>query len=342
MRIPGLLIVLFGNLSLSQAWTSPRVLRVAPSSRKATPLPSFWVADESPRESDDRRLRWSRPTRLPRKPWLLVVAVVVASLLWPSRVAAEALLQPTYSTNPPLVMHTIGSPISRKNELTLSFRLLFASIVGAAVGKERSTAPHSAAGVRTMALVSLGAAAFTICSMYGFTLVGRYDPSRMASNVASGVGFVGAGVITTTSSKLNRGDWPESRVHGLTTAAAIWLSAAMGVASGVGMYVVSSVAAICTITILRVNRFADRIADEKQRLKLRRRKRRKQLQKATMRTDEELELEELTEQALHSIPIEKPRRKSETYDEHVSSDEFGILMSLDRRKSTEESEKYLE
>jgi putative Mg2+ transporter-C (MgtC) family protein len=73
------------------------------------------------------------------------------------------------------------------------------------------------AGVRTMALVAMGASAFTVVSAYGFVGFDKYDASRMAASVASGVGFVGAGVITTTAS-----DKSQNVVHGLTTAATIW------------------------------------------------------------------------------------------------------------------------
>jgi putative Mg2+ transporter-C (MgtC) family protein len=68
-----------------------------------------------------------------------------------------------------------------------------------------------------MALVAMGASAFTVVSAYGFVGFDKYDASRMAASVASGVGFVGAGVITTTAS-----DKSQNVVHGLTTAATIW------------------------------------------------------------------------------------------------------------------------
>lgn len=132
-------------------------------------------------------------------------------------------------------------------ERMLTLRLIFAALVGSAVGWERAASKHSA-GIRTMALVSLGAATFTICSMYGFGGVG--DPSRMASNVASGVGFLGAGVITTQAYSDDRA----GMVSGLTTAAAIWLSAAVGVASGVGMYLIAGTTAALTIGTLRFGR----------------------------------------------------------------------------------------
>lgn len=103
-----------------------------------------------------------------------------------------------------------------------------------------------------MALVSLGAASFTLCSLYGFS--GKWDTSRMASSVASGVGFIGAGVIT-NNRKSNGVYDPSSSVRGLTTASAIWVSAAVGVASGTGMYFISLFVSLATITILRVGKW---------------------------------------------------------------------------------------
>jgi putative Mg2+ transporter-C (MgtC) family protein len=165
----------------------------------------------------------------------------------------------TYASNTPpvIILPTIAAPVSFKTELRLTLRLLFAALIGGAVGKERSVSTHHSAGVRTMSLVAVGAASFTICSLYGFTSAyggQRCDPSRMASNIVSGVGFVGAGVITTTTSQANAaaaGDSGTSIVHGLTTAAAIWLSAAVGVACGVGMYYLAVAAGCLTIGILR-------------------------------------------------------------------------------------------
>jgi len=135
-------------------------------------------------------------------------------------------------------------------ELELTFRLVYASLFGALIGYERSTSDRPA-GIRTMSLVSLGAAVFTLCSMYGF--VGSYDTSRMASNVASGVGFIGAGVIT---NKRNQNGVREKTgsVKGLTTAAAIWVSAAVGVSAGTGLYFLSMFASISTIIVLRLGK----------------------------------------------------------------------------------------
>ena len=150
-----------------------------------------------------------------------------------------------------------------KAELELSFRLLYAACSGAFVGLERSSSDRPA-GVRTMALVGLGACIYTICSTHGFlphSALGyapgspmlanvKCDPGRMASNVASGVGFIGAGAIH--KSKLHgNGTEAQNVVAGLTTAAAIWVSAAVGVASAVGLYFVGAVASLSTVAILK-------------------------------------------------------------------------------------------
>jgi putative Mg2+ transporter-C (MgtC) family protein len=171
---------------------------------------------------------------------------LVALLLWqkPAFASSELLMTAPLDSSTAAAVSSTTTLLSPSLELLLTCRLWFAAALGALIGKERASSNHPAAGVRTMALVSLGAAAFTLTSMYGF--VGRYDTSRMASNIASGVGFVGAGVITTTS----RND--ETLVHGLTTAAAIWLSAAVGVASGCGCYILALTASALTVGILRI------------------------------------------------------------------------------------------
>jgi putative Mg2+ transporter-C (MgtC) family protein len=172
---------------------------------------------------------------------------------------------------------TTASPVSTMGQLRLTVRMVYAALLGAIVGQERCGSKAQryspAGGIRTMALVSLGAATFTLCSMYGFSVVGgasRYDPSRMAANVSSGVGFIGAGVITTTSSSNNNDHGPlspcGSMVHGLTTAAAIWLSAAIGVGCGVGMCVLSTVTALLTIAVLRIGEQQQSVLDAKRHL----------------------------------------------------------------------------
>lgn len=126
-------------------------------------------------------------------------------------------------------------------------RLLAATVLGAIVGIERERAEH-AAGLRTHALVSLGAALFMIISAYGFaSVLGDHvvlDPSRIAAQVASGIGFLGAGTII-----LRR-----EIVRGLTTAASVWTVAAIGLACGGGMYLAAIVASVLVLVILAAMR----------------------------------------------------------------------------------------
>lgn len=122
----------------------------------------------------------------------------------------------------------------------LILRLGLAALLGAVIGFEREVQNHPA-GARTHALVALGSALFTIAGAYGFTDTGEVlDPSRVAGQVATGVGFIGAGAIL--RSGLN--------VRGLTTAATLWLAAALGVAMAAGAYPAAFVATAATIILL--------------------------------------------------------------------------------------------
>lgn len=108
--------------------------------------------------------------------------------------------------------------------------LLLAFALSAVIGIERERRLKSA-GLRTHILVGLGSALFTLVSAFGFTSLGLppTDPSRIAAQVVTGIGFVGAGVIF-----VNRGN-----VVGLTTAASIWVTAAVGMACGAGLPVLA-------------------------------------------------------------------------------------------------------
>ncbi len=119
-------------------------------------------------------------------------------------------------------------------------RFLLAAALGAVIGYQRERA-GKVAGVRTHILVSSGAGLFTLASIYGFggTAV---DISRVAAGVVVGVGFIGAGVIF----RGRRGE----EVAGLTTAATIWVTAAMGLAAGAGMYLISVIATAVIVGIL--------------------------------------------------------------------------------------------
>ena len=119
-------------------------------------------------------------------------------------------------------------------------RFLLAAALGAGIGYQRERA-GKAAGLRTHILVSSGAALFTLVSIYGFSGA-VVDISRVAAGVVVGIGFIGAGVIL-------RGQ-REKEVAGLTTAATIWITAAIGLATGTGMYLISVIATAVTIGVL--------------------------------------------------------------------------------------------
>lgn len=117
-------------------------------------------------------------------------------------------------------------------------RLVVAMMLGAFVGYERER-DWKPAGVRTHGMVSLGAALFTVVSLYGFGPTA--DPTRVAAMVVSGIGFLGAGAIL----------HQRESVHGLTTAASLWITAAIGTAVGVGMIGMSVVTTILIFLLLR-------------------------------------------------------------------------------------------
>ena len=105
----------------------------------------------------------------------------------------------------------------------LCLRLIVAFVLGGIVGLEREYRSKDA-GFRTHFLVALGSALFTIISQYGFA-DGVKDTSRVAAQVVSGIGFLGAGMII----------FQKNMVRGLTTAAGLWVTAGIGIASGVGV-----------------------------------------------------------------------------------------------------------
>src|SRR5207247_3962127 len=122
-------------------------------------------------------------------------------------------------------------------------RLALAAVLGAAIGVERELREREA-GLRTHLLVSLGSALFTIVSAYGFhaflasgASVVRADPTRIAAQIVTGIGFLGAGAI------IRQG----LSVRGLTTAATLWVVAAIGLAAGAGYY---SAAVATTVPVI--------------------------------------------------------------------------------------------
>ena len=121
-------------------------------------------------------------------------------------------------------------------------RLLVAGLLGGAIGFEREFRAKEA-GVRTHFIVALGSALFMLISQYAFS--GQYDHSRVAAQVVSGIGFIGAGVII----------FQKNVVRGITTAAGLWVAAAIGLACGAGMYPIAIAAMLLTVICLEAMHF---------------------------------------------------------------------------------------
>jgi putative Mg2+ transporter-C (MgtC) family protein len=123
--------------------------------------------------------------------------------------------------------------------MQMTLRLMLAAGLGAAIGLEREFR-QKPAGLRTNILIALGSALFTTVSVQ-FALVSG-TPDRVAAQIVTGIGFLGAGAI------LRRGP----SVHGMTTAATIWVNAAVGMAAGAGEYAMATIATVVTLVVLAV------------------------------------------------------------------------------------------
>jgi putative Mg2+ transporter-C (MgtC) family protein len=140
----------------------------------------------------------------------------------------------------------LGAEIPALGGWDALLRLSVAAGLGAAIGVEREVREREA-GIRTHLLVSLGACLFTIVSAYGFheflssgASVVRADPTRIAAQIVTGIGFLGAGAIIREGIS----------VRGLTTAASLWMVAAIGMAAGAGYYWPAVVGTVLTVLAL--------------------------------------------------------------------------------------------
>ncbi|WP_270888384.1 MgtC/SapB family protein [Pedococcus sp. 5OH_020] len=152
--------------------------------------------------------------------------------------------------------------MSTLSTVELALRLLAAVGAGAVLGLERQVR-DKVAGVRTHALVAVGAALFTIAGAHGFGEIPRgpnVDPLRVAAQVVSGIGFIGAGAIMRDGTS----------VRGVTTAATLWLSAALGVSAGAGawgpLFVGSAVVAFALVGLRALVIRVDRLRSQSLRL----------------------------------------------------------------------------
>ena len=136
-------------------------------------------------------------------------------------------------------------------DIDFIIRLCVAGLLGAGIGIERELRAKEA-GIRTHFLVALGSSLMMIVSQHGFGDLmpvigyGRFDPSRVAAQIVSGIGFLGAGMII----------FRKESVQGLTTAAGLWVAAGIGMAIGGGMYILgmtATVLALICFEVLRVS-----------------------------------------------------------------------------------------
>ena len=125
-----------------------------------------------------------------------------------------------------------------KEELIYLLRIVYAVALGFAIGFERKLR-FKEAGIRTHTIVCAGSALIMVVSKYAFSDVNGYDGSRVAAQIVSGIGFLGAGMII----------YRREAVHGLTTAAGVWATAGVGMAAGGGLYIVAAGSAAVLIAV---------------------------------------------------------------------------------------------
>ena len=122
-------------------------------------------------------------------------------------------------------------------EIEYVIRMIIAVLLGFAIGMERKMR-FKEVGIRTHAIVAAGACLFMLISKYGFSDTdGRFDAARVVAQVVSGIGFIGAGMI------MHR----KLAIHGLTTAAGVWITAGIGMAAGAGMYILAASSTVIII-----------------------------------------------------------------------------------------------
>lgn len=144
------------------------------------------------------------------------------------------------------MFESITFNLNELNTITIIFRMLLAVLIGGIIGTERDM-KNRAAGMRTHMLVCMGAAIVMMTNEYIYMLYNEpnIDMTRMAAQVVSGIGFIGAGTILVTR---------DNRIKGLTTAAGLWAAAALGLAIGIGFYeiaIIGSILIIAVVTLMK-------------------------------------------------------------------------------------------
>jgi len=145
--------------------------------------------------------------------------------------------------NDAILIAMTGTPQIFVDPTTIMFlKLILALVLGGVIGTERAVLARQPAGTRTFALVSLAACLFILMSNYvdsAYLGVVNFQPLQLAAGVVTGIGFIGAGLIIT------RGE----TVHGITTAAGLWIATALGMAVGFGLYAVAVFSALLALIV---------------------------------------------------------------------------------------------
>lgn len=162
---------------------------------------------------------------------------------------SKGYLNASYDTNPCMETHLPILLYFTPKQCSFGRRIVIATLLGGLIGWERRNADRPA-GIRTMSLVSLGSCLFSICSAFAFANgPENWDGSRVAAAIPSGVGFLGAGLIYKEVD--NQGGGTAQQVHGLTTAASLWLSAAVGIACSGELYFAATFSVAVVLVLLR-------------------------------------------------------------------------------------------
>lgn len=146
-------------------------------------------------------------------------------------------------------------------DLEVYLRIIVSMLAGMFIGVER-TLYNKPAGIRTFALVCVGSTLITLVSVLGaqhLGYTGVYDPLRVAAQIVSGIGFLGAGVIWSTKGG--------GMKHGVTTAAELWVTSAIGMALGIGMYDLAMLVILCIFVAIFFGRkmdiYVDRVTEKR-------------------------------------------------------------------------------
>lgn len=159
--------------------------------------------------------------------------------------------------NTSILSISIFVPMENRQLLDLTMRLGIAVVAGGSIGLDRYLR-HKSAGIRTHMLVSLGAALFTLVPFALSDLADMANLTRIIQGIAAGVGFLGAGEILHRSNATTPVPGSPVKVTGLTSAASIWVTAAIGVICGCGLWQLAIVATVMTLSILTGLKYLER------------------------------------------------------------------------------------